>query len=89
MSGLLLRLVYYLVIAFFIGTAAQLITGYRRHRIFTTFIIGFIGVMAGDFIANHFHFPHIVPQVFGISLVWSVLGAVVFILVFRLIRGRW
>jgi uncharacterized membrane protein YeaQ/YmgE (transglycosylase-associated protein family) len=89
MSVSLVKLTYLLVIAFVIGTVAQLITGYHKRRIFTTFILGFIGVFAGDLIANYFHLPHILPPFFDVSLVWSVVGAVIFILAFRLIRGRW
>ena len=89
MSGLLLILLYYLVIAFFVGTVAQLVTGYQKRRTFTTFILGFIGVVAGNYLAYHLRLPHIIPPFFSVSLVWSVAGAVIFILAFRLIRGRW
>lgn len=87
MSGYLLRILYYLVVAYVIGTAAQYLTGYRKQRVFTTFIIGFIGVVAGDLVAYHFHLFDF--QFFGISIIWSILGAVVFVLIFRLIRGQW
>lgn len=87
MSGYLLRLIYYIVIAFVIGTIAQLITGYHKHRTFTTLILGFAGVIVGDFLSNHFNLPDI--YFFGISIFWSILGAIIFILLFRLIRGKW
>jgi uncharacterized membrane protein YeaQ/YmgE (transglycosylase-associated protein family) len=87
MSGQILRIVYYLVVAFVIGTAAQYITGYHKQRVFTTFVLGFIGVIAGDFIASHFSLPDL--YFFGISILWSIFGAVVFVLLFRIIRGQW
>jgi uncharacterized membrane protein YeaQ/YmgE (transglycosylase-associated protein family) len=87
MPGYFLRILYYLVVAFAIGTVAQYATGYSRQRIFTTFILGFIGVMAGDFVAYHFHLFDF--RFFGISIMWSLLGAVVFVLLFRLVRGQW
>jgi uncharacterized membrane protein YeaQ/YmgE (transglycosylase-associated protein family) len=87
MSVYLLRILYYLVVAFVIGTVAQYLTGYSKHRIFTTFILGFIGVMAGDMVSYYFHlFDY---KFFGISMMWSILGAVVFVLIFRFIRGKW
>lgn len=88
MSGHLLRLFYYVVVALGIGYLAQLITGYRKQRIFTTFILGLLGVLAGDFAAYRLGLP---PDwfIFGISVVWSIAGAVIFILLFRLIRGSW
>lgn len=87
MQGYILRIVYYLVIAFVIGTAAQYATGYRKQRVFTTFVLGFIGVIAGDFVASRFGLIDF--TYFGISIGWSILGAVVFVLIFRLIRGQW
>jgi uncharacterized membrane protein YeaQ/YmgE (transglycosylase-associated protein family) len=89
MSGHLVRILFYLILAFVVGTAAQIITGYHKRRVLTTLILGFVGVFAGDFIAQHFRFPHILPPVFGVSLVWSIVGAILFILAFRFLRGRW
>jgi uncharacterized membrane protein YeaQ/YmgE (transglycosylase-associated protein family) len=89
MQGQFLRILYYLILAFAIGTLAQVVTGYKRRPLFTTFLLGFIGVFLGDNIPRIFHVPYIIPPVFGISLFWSILGAVVLILIFRLLRGRW
>jgi uncharacterized membrane protein YeaQ/YmgE (transglycosylase-associated protein family) len=89
MSGLFLRLLYYLILAFAIGTLAQVVTGYRKRPMFSTLVLGFIGVFLGDHIPGWFHVPHIIPPVFGISLLWSILSAVALILAYRLLRGRW
>ena len=89
MSGQLLRLLYYFILAFAIGTLAQVATGYLRRPMFTTLLLGFIGVFIGDRIPGLFHVPHIIPPVFGISILWSTLGAVALILAYRLLRGRW
>ena len=89
MSGQILRVVYYLVLAFAIGTLALAITGYRKRPVLTTLILGFIGVASGDFLANRLHLPGIVPQVFGISILWSIVGAVIFIAAYNLLKGRW
>jgi len=89
MAVLAVRVLYYLIIAFAIGTIAQLVTGYHKHRIFTTFIIGFVGVLAGDWFAHTLRLRHIIPPFYGVSLVWSIVGAVLFIMLFRLVRGRW
>ena len=89
MSGQILRLVYYIVLAFIIGTLALAITGYKKRPVLTTLILGFIGVATGDLLANRLHLPGIIPQVFGISILWSTIGAVVFILGYSLLRGRW
>jgi len=87
MPGYILRIIYYLVLAFAIGTLAQMATGYRKRRLFTTFVLGFIGVFIGDFVANRFNLPDF--YIFGFAMIWSILGAVIFILLFRLIRGEW
>ena len=89
MSGWLVRFLFYLILAFVIGTAAQIFTGYHKRRILTTLVLGFIGVYAGDLTAQYFRLPSILPPIFGISLLWSILGAILFILAFRLLRGRW
>jgi len=88
MSDRLLLLVYYILIAFVIGTVAQVITGYHKRRTLTTLILGFIGVVAGDIAAKRFHLFDPL-YFFDISVGWAIVGAVLFILVFRLIRGRW
>ena len=90
MPGYFLFALYYLVMAFVIGTLAQILTGYRKRRLFTTVVLGFIGVMAGDLLSKHFGFPdlHII-NIFNISIIWSTLGAVLFIVLFRLARGEW
>jgi uncharacterized membrane protein YeaQ/YmgE (transglycosylase-associated protein family) len=77
------------VLAFIIGTLALAITGYKKRPVLTTLILGFIGVATGDLLANRLHLPDIIPQVFGISILWSTIGAVVFILGYSLLRGRW
>ena len=58
-------------------------------RLFTTLVIGFACVIAGDYIAGFFLLPHIIPPFFGVSLIWAITGAVLFVLLFRLVRGRW
>lgn len=88
MSGQILRIIYYILLAFIIGTLALLATGYKRRPLFTTLILGFIGVWLGDFLAAFFHLPPIIPEVFGISVLWSTLGAVAFILGYGLLRGK-
>ena len=87
MSGNILIFIAYVVIAFIVGTVAQLVTGYHKHRIFTTMILGLIGVIAGDLASKKFGFPDF--HLFDISIFWSFAGAIIFILLFRLIRGRW
>ncbi len=87
----MLKLLYYLVIAFVVGTVAQFVTGYHKQRVFTTFLLGFVGVVLGDFFSYRLHLPpqHPLFFVFGISIPWSIIGAVLVILVYRLLRGRW
>jgi len=78
-----------IVIALVVGTIAQLVTGYRKHRIFTTLVLGLIGVFIGNYAAYRFHLPHMYMYFFDVSIFWAIVGAVLFIVVFRLIRGRW
>ncbi|HEX9744019.1 MAG TPA: hypothetical protein VGB30_01195, partial [bacterium] len=81
MSGILVRLTYYVVIAFLIGTVAQLVTGYNKRRFFTTTFLGFIGVWLGNWIATYFHWRTLLPQFFGISIEYSILFSIAFILI--------
>ncbi len=87
MPAILLRVAIYLVIAFLVGTIAQLATGYHKRRIFTTVILGLLGVAAGDYASRYIGFLNV--NFIDISIIWSIAGAVLFILLFRLIRGSW
>ena len=86
-SGNILLILYYIAVAFLVGTVAQVVTGYNKRRLFTTFVLGFIGVMIGDLVARRFGLPDF--HIIGISVLWSIACAVLFIVLFRLIRGRW
>jgi len=89
MSGKTVLFIWYLVLAFIIGTLAQILTGYQKRALLTTFIIGFIGIWLGDWLGNHFALPSILPRFFGISIFWALLMSIGFIILYRFIRGRW
>jgi len=88
MPVIFIKLTFYVLIALLIGAVAQRLTGYHKLRFFTTLLIGIFGVAIGDFIAHRFRLW--TPFVYwDINILWAIVGAVIFIFLFRLIRGRW
>ena len=79
------------VIAAICGSMAQALAGYSRGGCFLSMVLGFIGAVLGLWIARQMHLPELFAvNVGGVSfpVVWSVIGAALFVAVINLISGR-
>ena len=80
-----------LVVAGVSGALAQAITGYSRGGCLVSVALGFIGALVGMWIAAQLGLPEFfVLQVGGqpFPIVWSILGAVVIVLIVGIVTGR-
>ncbi len=87
----LLGLIILLVIAGVCGSLGAGIGGYSRTGWIGSVILGFIGAVFGMWIARQLTLPQVfVVQIGGVAfpVVWSVVGAAVFVAILGLFRGR-
>ncbi len=80
-----------LLIAAICGAIAQLLVGYSTGGCLVSTAVGLIGALLGYWLARQLGFPLILAvdiegQTFPI--VWSIIGATLFVVVISLIRGR-
>jgi uncharacterized membrane protein YeaQ/YmgE (transglycosylase-associated protein family) len=87
----IVELIVLLVIAGICGAIGQAITGYSRGGIFAAIGIGFIGALLGTFIARALDLPEFFAINIGgtsFPIIWSILGAALFVAVLALITRR-
>jgi uncharacterized membrane protein YeaQ/YmgE (transglycosylase-associated protein family) len=87
LTGLLILL----VIAGVCGAIGRAIGGGSRGGVFVSIAVGFIGALFGSMIASHFHLPELLMiSVDGrrFPILWSIIGAALFVAVVHLISGR-
>jgi uncharacterized membrane protein YeaQ/YmgE (transglycosylase-associated protein family) len=87
LTGLLILL----VIAGVCGAIGRAISGGSRGGVFVSIAVGFIGALFGSMIASHFHLPELLMiSVDGrrFPILWSIIGAALFVAVVHLISGR-
>jgi uncharacterized membrane protein YeaQ/YmgE (transglycosylase-associated protein family) len=80
-----------LVIAGLCGAAAQAIAGYSRGGCFAAIAVGFIGALLGTWLARHLGLPELFAIHVGgttFPIIWSIIGAALFVAVLSLISGR-
>lgn len=87
----LLGFLLLLLIAAISGAIAQAIVGFTRGGCLVSIAVGLIGALLGNWLARQLGFPmllgvNIQGQVFPI--VWSIIGAVIFVAVVSLLSGR-
>ena len=83
-------LVVLLVIAAICGAIGRALAG-GGGGLLTSIVIGFVGALFGPWIASQLHLAeplmiHVGPQPFPI--VWSIIGAALFVALLHLISGR-
>lgn len=79
-----------LIIAAFIGSISQALAGYSTGGCLTAIVIGFIGALVGMWLGELFRLPYIFTiTVDGrqYPVIWSVVGAVLFLAIIRLITA--
>lgn len=80
-----------LFVAAIIGALGQAIGGYSAPGCLMSIVIGFVGALIGRWIQHAMHLPTFFVVNAGgakFPVIWSVLGAAVFVLILRLIMGR-
>jgi len=87
----LIDLILLLVVASLSGYIAQAITGYSRGGCLVSIAIGFIGALIGVWLSRALG----LPELFAVNLagthfpiIWSIIGAALFLVVLNLISGR-
>ena len=75
-----------LLIAGLCGAVAQLIVGYTRGGCIASLLFGLVGALIGSWLASVLHLPGLV-QVFGIDIVWTIIGSALFVAILALAMG--
>jgi uncharacterized membrane protein YeaQ/YmgE (transglycosylase-associated protein family) len=87
----ILELLVLLLVAALCGALGQMIVGYSRGGCLVSIALGFVGAFIGVFLARLTGLPEFFSvQIENVSfaVVWSVIGAALFVLVIGLLRGR-
>jgi len=86
----LIDFILLLVIAGVCGSIGQALSGYTRSGCLASVALGFIGALLGTWLAGVFG----VREIFALSvgdhsfpIIWSIIGAALFVAVLRLISG--
>lgn len=85
------ELLLLLLVAGVSGSVAQALVGYSRGGCLVSIALGFIGALLGTWLARLAGLPDIVSLQFGeqpFPVVWSIIGATLFVAVLALITGR-
>jgi uncharacterized membrane protein YeaQ/YmgE (transglycosylase-associated protein family) len=80
-----------LVVAGICGSLAQALVGYSRGGCLVSIVLGFIGALLGSWLARTLNLPELVNLQFGsqpFPVIWSIIGAALFVAVLALISGR-
>ena len=87
----ILDLIILLLIAGICGSIAQALVGFSRGGCFLSIAVGFIGALLGSWLTKKLGFPDFfVIQIGGTSypVVWSIIGAVIFVGILNLLTPR-
>ena len=82
----LIDLLIMLLIAGICGSIGQAITGYSRGGCLASIAVGFIGALLGGFLARQLGLPELFV-VRGFPIIWSIIGAALFVALIALISG--
>jgi uncharacterized membrane protein YeaQ/YmgE (transglycosylase-associated protein family) len=80
-----------LLVAGICGAIAQSIVGYSHGGCLTSIVLGFIGALIGTWLARQLSLPELLEVSAGghqFPIVWSVIGAALFVALLNLISGR-
>lgn len=87
----IVELLLLLLVAGLSGSVAQSIVGYSRGGCLTAIVVGFIGALLGSWMARELELPEPFMLTLGgteFPVLWSVIGASLFVAVISLISGR-
>lgn len=80
-----------LVVAGLCGSIAQSIVGYSHGGCLTSIVLGFVGALLGSWLSRALNLPDLLAIDFGdhrFPVIWSVIGAALFVAVVSLLAGR-
>jgi uncharacterized membrane protein YeaQ/YmgE (transglycosylase-associated protein family) len=80
-----------LVVAGICGSLAQALVGYSRGGCLVSIVLGFIGALLGSWLARTLNLPELFNLQLGqqpFPVIWSIIGAALFVAVPALISGR-
>ena len=91
---MLIQILVLLLIAGVCGSLGQAIGGYSHGGCLVSIALGFIGALLGTWLAGALHLPELIAIPVGgmtFPIVWSIIGAALFVAVINLItrRGRY
>ena len=73
------------------GAIAQMIVGFSVGGLLASIVVGFLGALLGTWIAREIHLPSLLAvriEGYSIDILWSILGAILLLLVLSLARRR-
>lgn len=87
----LTTLLLYLVVAAICGAIGKALAGSARGGLLVSIVLGFIGALLGPWVAGKLGLPE--PFMLNIGgtpfpVLWSILGAALFVAIIHLISGR-
>ncbi len=81
-----------LLVAGICGGIGQAIAGYSRAGCLGSIVLGFIGALLGTWLARALNLPEILPLRLGdgvtFPVIWSIIGAALFVAVLTLLSRR-
>jgi uncharacterized membrane protein YeaQ/YmgE (transglycosylase-associated protein family) len=87
----ILDIIVLLIIAGICGALGQAISGYSRGGCLVSIALGFIGAVLGMWLARLMNLPEIFSIKIGTTnfpIVWSIIGAALFVAVIALVSRR-
>ena len=87
----LIDLLLLLLIAGICGSLGQAIGGYSRGGCLVSIALGFVGALLGSWLAKQLGLPEILPIRIGSTgfpIIWSIIGAALFVAVISLLSRR-
>jgi uncharacterized membrane protein YeaQ/YmgE (transglycosylase-associated protein family) len=85
------ELLILLIVAGICGSLAQSLVGYSHGGCLVSIVLGFIGALLGSWLARQMNLPEMLNLQLGqqpFPVVWSIIGAALFVAVLALISGR-
>jgi uncharacterized membrane protein YeaQ/YmgE (transglycosylase-associated protein family) len=91
MTMSLTGLIVLIIIAAICGAIGKALAGGARGGLLVSIVLGFIGALLGPWVALRLHLPE--PLVLNLSghpfpVLWSIIGAALFVALIHLISGR-
>lgn len=91
---MLIQFLILLLVAGLCGALGQAIVGYSHGGCLTSIALGFIGALLGTWLAGALRLPELIAIPVGgmtFPIVWSIIGAALFVAIISLIsrRGRY